>query len=100
MTPTPDPIKTIEELVTSVYHEAYKCGVGARPPHAYRSVEAVIKEATQAINNEMLRARIDELEQLEGDHIYTMISGIPTSIPERLNQLKQSQTGGTDERAS
>lgn len=94
MTPTPDPIKTIEELVTSVYHEAYKCGVGARHPHAYRSVEAVTKEATQAINNELLRAKQEQIMQDElslQDFDIDENQLIQWRL-DRLAQLKQSQT--------
>lgn len=47
-------VKTLPEILGSVYGEAYKCGVGAKHPYSYRSVEAVTDEAQKAIAKELM----------------------------------------------
>ena len=70
---SPAPTNTLSELdgiLQNVYAEAYKCGVGAKHPYRYRSLDAVVADAKAAltthISKEVAGARIKELKRLDG----------------------------------
>lgn len=59
--PDTDLRSQIDKIIRSVYGEAYRCGVGAKHPYNYRTVEAVTCEAAHSLTN-LIQERDTKLE--------------------------------------
>lgn len=101
MTPTPDPIKTILDQIFAYGIDWTEFKDKSENDHEVSTYAGKIKDElkaqlTQAINNELLRARIYGMTELyewvqsEG----RIHSEIKKHYQERIAQLKQSQTEG------
>lgn len=86
----------LDRILESVYAEAYKCGVGAKHPDRYRSIEAVTSEVKNKIKakiQEQQKALIDHIvEEVNKDtYLYANNSHVGRArktIITKLNQIK------------
>ena len=83
----------LDVIVLGVYNEAYKCGVGARPYHEYRSVEAVAAEAKQAITSTMKEL----VAEAKPDRQPPMKMGNPTKESSDLDKMIFAKKRGHNE---
>lgn len=101
MTPTPDPIKTIEDIFPC----PTGCGSNADPADGFGYCTCGAEEQRKAINNELLRARISERKEValnnyrgktfsDSTNYKAKFDKFVTNNEKRIAKLKQSQTEG------